>query len=461
MKLREAAKDILNLYNYFTGAIIVDKEGTIVYYYNSLPELNSMVPDETVGKNVLEVYTNVKKEESSIYQVLASGEPILDKHQSLENFKGDVFESINSTFPIKSDKEIIGVVEIYHYRNHEEIQHQPKVDVPKGSIFNLYSIGDIISNSEAMEELKKKVEKVSSTDSSVLLFGETGTGKELVAQAIHTGSLRRNEKFIAQNCAAIPSNLLESILFGTVKGSYTDARDRLGLFEVASGGTLFLDEIHALEWKVQAKLLKAIEEQQIYRVGGTDPIPVNVRIIAAVNKDPLLCIQDGQLREDLYYRLRVVQLNIPRLRERQEDMDPLIDYFIQMFNYKMGKQIKGVSAEVRNFVHHYSWPGNVRELRNVIECAFNFTQGEYLQLEDMDSYEEEIRQAYLQAEIEKNMKVDLRTVMKRLEKDILEQVLESSSSVQEAASRLQITKQTLYNKLKEFHLDKGGRERIS
>lgn len=462
MKLRETASDILNLYNYFTGAIIVDESGTIIYYYNSLPEVNSMKSEDVVGKNVLQVYTNVIREESSIYQVLETGEPIIDKRQKLVNLKGDVFYSLNSTFPIKQEEEIIGAVEIYHYRAHEEIQHVPEVNVPKGSMFNLYSVGDIISESKVMENLKRQIVKVAGTDSSVLLYGETGAGKELVAQAIHTASKRRNEKFVSQNCAAIPVNLLESILFGTVKGSYTDARNRPGLFELANGGTLFLDEIHSLEWKVQAKLLKAIEEQEIYRVGGTEPIPVDVRIITAVNREPQLCVADGLMREDLYYRLRVVQLNIPGLRERREDLDSLTAYFIEKFNARMGKQIKGVSEEVHDFIHYYQWAGNVRELRNAIECAFNFAQGEYLQIEDMDSYEEEIEIARKIKEKQESLqKMDLRSVMKDYEKEILSQVLESSNSVQEASDRMHITKQTLYNKIKEFSLEGMIKEKKS
>ena len=449
IKLRDRAKDILNLFNYYSGAIIVNTDGIIEHYYNFVPEVNSVRPEEAEGKNILQVYTNISEETSVIYGVLKSGEPVYDYWQDIVNFKGEKFTSLNSTFPIKKDERIIGAVEIYDYKNLKEIQHQLHVEIPKGSLFNLYSVNDIISVSEKMEVLKERIKRAAASDSVILIYGKTGTGKELVAQSIHTGSSRVNEKFIAQNCAAIPGNLLESILFGTVKGSYTDATDRIGLFEAANGGTLFLDEIHAMDQSVQAKLLKAIEEQKIYRVGSVDPVSVNVRIIAAVNKDPMSCIAEGLLREDLYYRLKVVQLNVPALKERKEDIESLTEYFIGQFNKKMKKQIEGISDEVLSFFMAYDWPGNVRELRNIIECAFNFTRSKYIQLEDIDSYKEEIMR------VGKNgleTYTTLKGLMRDYEKEIVKRVVETSESISQAAERMCISKQTLYNKLKEFSI---------
>lgn len=450
MLLREIAERILNLYNYYTGAVITDKDGNIVYYYGGMKEVNSLEVDEVIGRNVLEVYPSVKKEESSIYSVLKTGVPLYDVSQRIVNSNGEVFDSDNSTFPIKDGDEIVGAVEIYYYDDYDEIQYEIDADMLKGSLFNLYSAEDIISESKIMDDFKSKIGRISMTDSTVLIYGETGTGKELVAQAIHSSSARRDKNFIAQNCAAIPQNLLESILFGTVKGSYTDAKDKPGLLEVADGGTLFLDEIHSMDWNVQAKLLKAIEEKKFYRVGGTESIPVDIRVITAVNIDPAECVAQGKLREDLYYRLNVIRLNIPPLRDRKEDIKSLTEHFIDMYNKKMKREIKGVSDEVMEFFQSYDWWGNIRELKNVIECAFNFAQGDVIQLEDIDCYEEEIEGTRAADRFVKGRKIDLKKVLKEYEKDIIENALRESRNYTEAAERLGISKQALNNKMNDM-----------
>ena len=450
MLLREIAERILNLYNYYTGAVITDKDGNIVYYYGGMKEVNSLEVDEVIGRNVLEVYPSVKKEESSIYSVLKTGVPLYDVSQRIVNSNGEVFDSVNSTFPIKDGDEIVGAVEIYYYDDYDEIQYEIDADMLKGSLFNLYSAEDIISESKIMDDFKSKIGRISMTDSTVLIYGETGTGKELVAQAIHSSSARRDKNFIAQNCAAIPQNLLESILFGTVKGSYTDAKDKPGLLEVADGGTLFLDEIHSMDWNVQAKLLKAIEEKKFYRVGGTESIPVDIRVITAVNIDPAECVAQGKLREDLYYRLNVIRLNIPPLRDRKEDIKSLTEHFIDMYNKKMKREIKGVSDEVMEFFQSYDWWGNIRALKNVIECAFNFAQGDVIQLEDIDCYEEEIEGTRAADRFVKGRKIDLKKVLKEYEKDIIENALRESRNYTEAAERLGISKQALNNKMNDM-----------
>lgn len=449
--LRESAQEILDLCNYFTSVLITDKDGTIVYYNNTDTSMNSVSSEEAIGKKIWEIFVNVAKSDSIIQQAINTEKSVIDRKQKLVNFKGEEFESINSSFPIKAEEKLIGIVETFSYKIPEEIQHKIEVDLPKGSPFNMYSITDIISNSESMKRLKRMVEKVSKTDSTVLLYGETGSGKELIAQSLHTGSSRCNEKFISQNCAAIPGNLLESVLFGTVKGSYTDAQDRMGLFEAANKGTLFLDEIHAMDRGVQAKLLKAVEEQEIYRVGGIEPIPIDVRIIAAINKKPEECVASGKLRNDLYYRLKVVQIDLPSLRERREDIDDLTSYFISFFNKKMDRRIKGVSEEVRKFFHHYGWPGNVREMRNIIECAYNFSKCDFLLLEDIDSYEEEIKavQTYIEGE---NEQYHLKNIVEQYEQEIIKEVLLRSRNVEEASEELGVSMQTLYNKIKRYHI---------
>ena len=227
----------------------------------------------------------------------------------------------------------------------------------------LYTADDIISDCIQLQEVKRKIKKVAQTDSSVLIFGKTGTGKEMVAESIHTGGKRKAKRFISQNCAAIPASLLESILFGTVKGSFTGAENRIGLLESADGGTLFLDEINNMDLSIQAKILKAIEEQRITRVGDYESKLIDVRIIAATNQDPWQLVKDMRLREDLYYRLRVVQIDLPLLSERKGDIDLLTKYFIKKYNKRMGKNVMGLNGETERFFSYISLAGKRQRTR--------------------------------------------------------------------------------------------------
>ena len=305
----------------------------------------------------------------------------------LSTYDGQNLRAVNTTLPIKEGDTIVGAVDVSRYID-SDIERQDIVLQMKeaGDVKTMYTIDDIVTSSMQMEIIKKRIPMIADTDSSVLIYGETGTGKELVAQSIHTSSKRKNRRFVSQNCASIPENLLESILFGTVKGSYTGAENRPGLFEMAAGGTLFLDEINSMETSVQAKILKAIEEKQITRVGGLSPIPIDVKIVSAINQQPMECVRTGKLREDLFYRLSVVQLSLPPLRERLNDLFFLVSHFIGQYNEKMHRKILGIDEEVENLFRRYPWPGNVRELKNIIEGAFNVTDAAFIQLKDLPEY---------------------------------------------------------------------------
>lgn len=303
-----------------------------------------------------------------------------------------------------------------------------------------------------MKAVKAKIIKVANTDSPVLIYGETGTGKELVAQALHTYSYRSKNKFIAQNCAAIPHTMLESILFGSVKGSYTGAENRRGLLEVADGGTLFLDEISSMDLNMQSKLLRAIEEKNVTRIGGAEPLPIDVRIITALNEPPFKCIENNLLREDLFFRISVVQINIPPLRERIADISYLTEYFISMYNQKMNKNVEGINDEVRGILFNYDWPGNVRELKNVIEGAFNIIGSRYIQLKDLPTYL--VESAYrnmIEISID-DENLSLYEKVDRYEKQLLIETLNSTTTFAEAARELKISKQALDYKLKKYNL---------
>jgi DNA-binding NtrC family response regulator len=244
----------------------------------------------------------------------------------------------------------------------------------------------IVGQSRQIREVFKIIEDVAQSNATVLITGESGTGKELAARAIHNRSPRKDKLFVALNCAAIPENLLESELFGHEKGSFTGAADRqIGKFEIANGGTLFLDEIGSLPLPMQAKFLRAIQEREIERIGSNRPIPIDVRIVAATNSNLKTAIKERRFREDLYYRLNVIPLQLPPLRERKEDIPLLATHFLYKYNHEFGKKIKGFKKEVLSLLANYDWPGNVRELENLIERLVVLTRGNQIESDKIPS----------------------------------------------------------------------------
>jgi len=247
-----------------------------------------------------------------------------------------------------------------------------------------YRFENLVGSSGRMQEVFSLIAKVANSNASILIQGESGTGKELVARAIHYNSLRREGPFITVNCAAIPRELMESELFGHVKGSFTGAiADKKGKFELANGGTIFLDEIGDLDISLQAKILRALQEREFERVGGTQPIRVNIRLIAATNKDLSKAMREGTFREDLFYRLSVIPLRIPPLRERKEDIPPLAEHFLRKYNLENEKKIKGISSKAMEALLAYEWPGNVRELENCMERAVVMAEADWIRVADL------------------------------------------------------------------------------
>jgi transcriptional regulator with PAS, ATPase and Fis domain len=262
------------------------------------------------------------------------------------------------------------------------IQEENKVQ--KQELNVPFDVKQIVGRSPMMLKVFEMIRKVAPTKSNVLITGQSGTGKELVARAIHSLGSHNGNRFLAINCGAIPESLLESELFGHKKGSFTSAyQDKKGLFECACGGTLFLDEIGHMPMNCQVKLLRAVEHRQITPVGDTTPIEINVRLIAATNKDPAEQIKAGHFREDLYYRMNVVGIHLPPLRERKEDIPLLVEHFIQKFNAEMGKHCTDVSDDVMRMFMCYDWKGNIREMQNVIERAIIFSEDDIIQVSDI------------------------------------------------------------------------------
>ncbi|WP_164914287.1 sigma-54 interaction domain-containing protein [Aminipila luticellarii] len=457
--LRRYVEQILSVYNYIDGIMVTDRNGYIEYYSNFRPDVNHLKEKDVLHKHVLEVYPALTEESSSIMRVLKTGKPIANEYQDLVTYKGQSIRAVNVTLPIKEDNKIIGAVDVSRYIDLPYERQDISISIKDNVIAkNLYVTDDIITNSHNMMQIKKRIPMVAGTDSSVLIYGETGTGKELVAQSIHTCSRRSNKKFISQNCAAIPGNLLESILFGTTKGSYTGAENKPGLFEIANGGTLFLDEINSMELSVQPKLLKAIEEKQVTRLGGFEPIKTDIKIISAINESPQKCLEENRLREDLFYRLSVVQINIPPLRERREDLFFMTSHFIGQYNQLMHRDILGIDEQVEAIFRKYSWPGNVRELKNIIEGAFNVASSRFIQRKDLPEYlnARSGGTPALSTALEEFPLIEedysLEKAMAQYEKRIIIAAINSSNSLVEASKKLGITKQALNYKIKKYNI---------
>jgi DNA-binding NtrC family response regulator len=312
---------------------------------------------------------------------------------------------------------------------------------------------EIVSASPKMETVKKMVLKVARSNSTVLVRGESGTGKELIARAVHNQSPRATEMFQAVNCAAINENLLESELFGHEKGSFTGAHaEKKGLFEIADRGTLFLDEIAELDVGIQAKLLRALQERKIRRVGGTHEINVDVRVIAATNRDLRAMVSDGRFRDDLYYRINVLSIDVPPLRERREDIPVLIEYFLKKHTKNTSRLVTGLTAETRKLMNDYSWPGNVRQLESAIERAILLSEGDQITPDDLPT---EVRQEVGPA-AEGAFKLPAEGInFEEVERNLITQAMEQTDyNITRAAKLLGLTFRTLQYRLEKFGIKK-------
>jgi len=313
---------------------------------------------------------------------------------------------------------------------------------------------EIISASPKMESVKKMILKVARSNSTVLIRGESGTGKELIARAVHNQSPRAAEMFQAVNCAAINENLLESELFGHEKGSFTGAHaEKKGLFEIADRGTLFLDEIGELDVGMQAKLLRALQERKIRRVGGTHEISVDVRVIAATNRDLRAMVTDGRFRDDLYYRINVLSIDVPPLRERREDIPVLIDYFLKKHTKNASRPITGLTPETKKLMNEYSWPGNVRQLESAIERAILLSEGDLITAEDLPT---EVRQEVGPAS-DSAFKLPAEGInFEDVERNLITQAMEQTDyNITKAAKLLGLTFRTLQYRLEKFGIKRS------
>lgn len=453
LKLRENVLELLDSHNYFDNLIIFDTDGRAVYY-DSQGTSGIFGDIDVVGKTLSELYPGVDPEESVIMKAIREGTPTYNLQETTRVLGGRQISHVITVLPIIENGQVTGAVEAT-INTAVDTRHNIYITPETGRRHRqLYTTEDIISENPLMRRVKEKITKVSRTDSPVMIYGKTGTGKEMVAEAIHTGSARRGKPFMAQNCAAIPANLLESMLFGTVRGSFTGAEDKKGLLEAASGGTVFLDEINNMDMALQAKILKALEEQKIMRVGDYEQRPIDVRIVAATNEDPLLLVRKHLLREDLYYRLRVIQIDLPALAERQSDIPLLTEYFINKYNKLMHRNIAGVDKDMMDFLLRREWKGNIRELENTIECAFNFAEGAYLTLDDLPWLEQETEAGDGYEHFDVNDDRTLKELLQEYECEAIREALTAAGGdVRKAADMLGLTRQNLHHKLKQYRLE--------
>jgi DNA-binding NtrC family response regulator len=320
----------------------------------------------------------------------------------------------------------------------------------KQQLHTKYDFANIIGASPAMQKIFARMKRVAGTDSTILVLGESGTGKELVARAIHFNSHRKDKAFIPVNCAAIPENLLESELFGHVKGSFTGAiRDKIGKFEAANNGTVFLDEIGTMPMHLQTKLLRVLQEQEIERIGSTRTIQLDVRVISATNLNLEAEVKKGTFREDLYYRLNVIPIVLPPLRERTEDILALAKHFIEKNCREMKRRLMSISPEALEVLEAYRWPGNVRELENVVERVVALTEGDRITFHDIPS---SIREEVLTRVTEHG--VDLVRTVNEIEKKMILDALALSKGVKaKAASMLKLNRTTLVEKMRRLGIE--------
>ncbi|WP_026475785.1 sigma-54 interaction domain-containing protein [Alkaliphilus transvaalensis] len=447
------------------GIHVIDNEGQTILYNNSMAELEGMEIDDVMGKTLLEVFPSLNHDTSTLLKVLENEKAIINQSQTYLNNKGNKITTINTTIPLYYQNEKIGALEIAKnitkIKNLSEeiirLQQQLGSTEPnqKKDMKN-YTFESLKGKSSRFLKAINGARRAATTSSSVLLYGETGTGKELFAQSIHYHSDRKNRPFIAQNCAALPETLLEGILFGTTKGGFTGAVDRPGLFEQANGGTILLDEINSMGVQLQAKLLRVLQEGYVRRIGGLKDIPIDVRIIATTNEEPNEAISNGRVRKDLYYRLSVVNITIPSLKDRQEDILLLTDFFINEFNHKLGKQVWMIASEIGKHFLEYHWPGNVRELKNVIEGAMNMVQDEHiLKEEHFPDYlfkreKKDPKSIVINQETLKETG-SLKDTLEEIEKAYIINTMEKyNGNITKAAKELGLKRQTLQHKLKRY-----------
>ena len=453
--------------------LIVDKNYRIVYNTRYDATLNNRSKEydsqDILNKYYFDVYPELKRSESSVVRCIETGQIVIMKHQTYYDYLGRKFITNNVTFPIMRRGSLVAVVELAM-----DSDEEGKTDTVSSRKFDefvlrlkkdagLITFDTILTDDDRMKKAIEQAKILATLPNPVLIYGETGTGKELFVQSMINYSGVPKNKVVIQNCAAVPDNLMESILFGTVRGVYTGAETRKGLFEEADGGVLFLDEISSIPYTVQAKLLRVIQDGTFRPLGAANDKQVNVKIIGAMNVDPIKAIEDGTFRSDLFYRFSSGFISLVPLRERKEDIKLFIKYYVDYFAQVYSRNIIGIDKRVEDIFLNYSWEGNVRELRNVIEAMVVSDQDKQVMgYDELPDYfihklsQEETIYEKLVNETEENTEADRLTyheLMDRYEERIIRGALEEAGgNVSRAGELLDIPRETLRYRMKKLGL---------
>lgn len=468
------------------GVVISDDENRILFINRAAEVIEGIDAKKSINKRMEELYspTDLTPNQSHHSVVLDTGIPAneyYNKYVVKENHK--IVNALERMFPVNVGKKTIAVYSLI--KNLPVLKKSMEQSLglythfaeekPKNG--TKYTFGSILGNDIRFVETISNAKHVAKNQTNVLIYGETGTGKELFAQSIHNYSSYQVGPFISVNCAAIPNTLLESMFFGTTKGAYTGAVNTPGLFEQAENGTIFLDEINSMDMALQAKILKVIENRTVRRIGADKETEIRCRILCALNEDPVQCIEDGKLRRDLYYRLSSCILHIPPLRERKSDIPLYCNYFLSRFNKEYSQRIERMDEGLLSLFMSYNWPGNVRELQHVIESAYSVAEESIrvLKLENISSYykssfveengNSKIKTAKMAESIVDEMQHDtasedftpqpsgLKNQIDAYEKKIIARTLaETNGNVTVAAQILEITRQALQHKIRKYEI---------
>ena len=464
---------------YIDGITIINLDGEILFSAKLNSKFSNRKESEPyqalVGQNFFDVFENLNAKNSSMIRAMEVGLPVYVENQPLHTKGQEEIKISALSIPIKSGRAIVGAIDLSMEEMADGEEEPESVEltseqVPVGGAGKLkkrsgasFEMEDIIAVDEKMKNARDYIPVVAACDLPVMIYGETGTGKEVFAQAIHNASERRDKPFIAQNCAALPDTLLESILFGTSKGAFTGATENKGLFELADGGTLFLDEINSMPLFLQSKLLRVLQDGSFRSLGGSETKLTNVKIIAATNVEPLEAIEQGQLRRDIYYRLSMMSIRIPPLRERKADIGHFVKFYVNKHNGTFHKQVQYVSKELLKKLEEYDWPGNVRELEHVIVYGMSMVDetSTLLQYKDIKGkllLEKQTDKKKAPESLEElpTLCSSLREAVAAYEEKLIRQALEAAhGNISEAARILDVPRQTLQRKASQLRGEKA------
>lgn len=465
MSSSDALKWLNENFNFVDSVTIIDHSGTIIAKQRFNPrytdEENDADNQWALGKNLLEVFPGQNFQSSALLAALKTDGVIYRQQEIAWNHLGKKSVTNNLTIPIVCRGQFVGSVQLSRDVTNMGRSGRAAPRISSASTGARYTVEDIVGQSPEIQEVRRLIQRIANSSSSVLVYGETGTGKELVVSSIHNASYRKDKTFMPINCAALPESILESLLFGTHRGAFTGAEDRAGLIEECSGGTIYLDEINSMPLKLQSKLLRVLDTKTVMPLGATKPKDVDIRIVASVNRSPEQLMQNKEMLPDLFFRLNAIHIRVPPLRSRPEDIELLVHHFLESYNRQLGKQNNGISPEAMALLKTYSWPGNVRELEHTIEAALNLTDGsQELQVADIPAYffslsgaAESVASSAAGTDASGAPNIPLREAVADYERGLIRQALqEAKGNIDRAAALLQIPRTTLYSRMSKLGL---------